>query len=45
MFSVLQVEVEQLRTKLDKLEKERTDFKHSVDKLETKVCLSATLLQ
>ncbi len=32
-----QEELENLKFKLEKLERERNDFKHSVDKLETKV--------
>ncbi len=35
-----QEELENLKFKLDKLERERNDFKHSVDKLETKVIIS-----
>lgn len=34
---VFQEELELLKSKIDRLEKERNEFKHSVDKLETKV--------
>ena len=34
---VIQVELEQLKLKFEKIEKERNEYKHATDKLETKV--------
>ncbi len=39
LLTILQIELEQLRTKVEKLEKERTTLKINCDKLESKVSL------
>lgn len=38
-----QIELEQLKMKFAKLEKERNDYKHAVDKLENKVQLQTIM--